>query len=58
MVKDKKKDVAPVIMGLLGATSIGVAFLYDAFSWVYFVILFGLLTGVGIYKRFFEKDQQ
>jgi hypothetical protein len=58
MVGDETKNVAPVIMGLLGAALIAVAFLYDAPAWVYFAVLFGSLGAFGIYKRFFEKNQQ
>jgi hypothetical protein len=51
----KTKRARPVVIGMVAAVLLAVAFLCGASVWTYIVILLGWWAGVYFCKRFFEE---
>lgn len=58
MVWNKAKHALPVIVGMVDAVLIAVAYLHGAPAWVCFVILSAWWAGVPLYKRCFEEVER
>jgi hypothetical protein len=55
MTENETTDIVPVIMGMLDAVLIAVAFIRGASAWVYLVILLGWFAGVHLCRWFFSE---
>lgn len=58
MVSSKAKYALPMIVGILDAVLIGVAYFNAAPAWVYFVLLSAWWAGMPLYKRCFDEVER
>ena len=58
MIWSKTKCALPILVGILDAVLVGVAYLNAAPAWVYFVILSAWWAGMLLYKRCFDEVER
>jgi hypothetical protein len=58
MVLSKAKCALPIMVGLLDAVLIGIAYINAAPAWVYLVLLSAWWAGMPLYKRCFDEFER